>query len=171
MTHLEDVSVADLRDTLDSATGSKATQRLLAAIAYKHGISQTELAAWYGVERKTIYNWLTRIAEEGIADGSRDDDRPGRPSKLRADQREELTAVLQNPPPLTDWDVAAWTPELVSAYVHETFGVEYSLSSCRRLLRDAGLRYRPRDEVRVPEWSSSVEAANARGFWIPNGDE
>lgn len=171
MTHLEDVSVAELRDAFDSATGSKPTQRLLAAIAYKHGVSQTELAAWYGVERKTVYNWLTRIEEEGVAVGSRDDDRPGRPSKLRADEREELTAALQHPPPMTDWDVAAWTPELVGAFVRETFGVEYSSSSCRRLLRDSGLRYRLRDEVRVPEGSAGVEETEVRGFWISDKNE
>lgn len=171
MTHLEDVSAAELRDALDHVTGSKPTQRLLAAIAYKHGVTQTELSEWYGVERKTIYNWLTRIEQEGIGDGSRDDDRPGRPSKLGRDQREELTVALQDPPPATDWAVAAWTPELVQAYVRETFGVEYSASSCRRLLRDAGLRYRSRDEVRVSETSLPLVEASARGFWIPDRNE
>lgn len=171
MTHLEDVSAAELRDALDSVRESKPTQRLLAAIAYKHGVTQTELSAWYGVERKTIYNWLTRIEQVGIRDGSRDDDRSGRPSKLRPDQREELAATLQEPPPSTDWAVAAWTPDLVRAYVRETFGVEYSASSCRRLLRNAGLRYHPRDEVRVSETSPPLVEASVRGFWITERNE
>jgi transposase len=41
--------------------GKKPTQRLLAAIAYKNGILQTELAEWYDVQRRTIYNWLKRL--------------------------------------------------------------------------------------------------------------
>jgi transposase len=39
----------------------KPTQRLLAAIAYKNGVSQTELAKWYDVQRRTIYSWLKRL--------------------------------------------------------------------------------------------------------------
>ena len=39
----------------------KPTQRLLAAVPYKYDVTQTELAEWYGVQRRTIYSWLTRL--------------------------------------------------------------------------------------------------------------
>ncbi len=41
--------------------GKKLTQRLLAAIPYKNGVTQTELAEWYDVQRRTIYSWLNRL--------------------------------------------------------------------------------------------------------------
>ena len=61
MEHLDEITVEDLQHALANVDGKKPTQRLLAAIAYKNGVPQTELADWYDVERKTIYNWLKRL--------------------------------------------------------------------------------------------------------------
>jgi len=38
-------------------------------------------------------------------------------------------------------DALAWTPAFVQQFLDETYGVEYSLPSCRRLLKEAGLSY------------------------------
>jgi hypothetical protein len=54
----DEISVEELQDALDNVDGKKPTQRLLAAIAYKNGVTQTELAEWYDVQRRTIYSWL-----------------------------------------------------------------------------------------------------------------
>ncbi len=61
MDHLDEISVDDLQNALGNAEGKKPTHRLLAAIAYKNGVPQIELAGWCGVERKTIYSCLTRL--------------------------------------------------------------------------------------------------------------
>lgn len=137
MGHLEDVSVEDLRAALETVEGRKPTQRLITAIAYKHGVSQTELAEWYGIQRRTIYNWLTRLDERPIEEAVHDDDRPGRPRKLAPDEREDLYATLREPPTVVGLDEPSWTPSLVRQYVRDRFGVEYSLPSCRRLLTEA----------------------------------
>lgn len=57
----DEISVEDLQQALDGVEGKQPTQRLLAAIAYKNGSTQTRLASWYDVPRKTIYNWLMRL--------------------------------------------------------------------------------------------------------------
>jgi len=41
--HLDKISVEELQNALDNVEGKKPTQRLLAAIAYKNGVTQTEL--------------------------------------------------------------------------------------------------------------------------------
>ena len=61
MNHLDEISVEELQDALDNVDGNKPTQRLLAAIAYKNGVTQTELAEWYDVQRRTIYSGLKRL--------------------------------------------------------------------------------------------------------------
>ncbi len=139
MGRLEDVTVEELQDALDDVEGKKPTQRLLAAIAYKHGVSQTELAEWHGVQRKTIYNWLTRLEAQPIDQAVRDEARSGRPRKLAPDQQARVEAVLADPPADAGYDASAWTPELVRRYLRETFDVEYSRPSCRRLLNEAGV--------------------------------
>ena len=63
-------------DTLDNVDGNKPTQQLLAAIAVKNGVTQTELAEWYGTGRRTIYSWLMRLdtdesLEQAVADAKR----------------------------------------------------------------------------------------------------
>lgn len=142
MEHLEDISVEDLQDALAEVDGKKPAKRILAAIAYKNGITQTELAEWYGVERRTIYSWLKRLDGKQIEQAVYDAHRSGRPSKLSAEQRETLKRILHQSPREIDYEALAWTPELVKQYMHEAFGVNYSLPSCRRLMKDIGLSYR-----------------------------
>ncbi|GAB7020964.1 hypothetical protein JCM18750_38260 [Halostagnicola bangensis] len=54
MDHLDEISVGELRDALDNVERKKPIQRLLAEIACKRGVIQTELAEWYDVQRRTI---------------------------------------------------------------------------------------------------------------------
>jgi hypothetical protein len=42
--HLDEITVEELQDALDNVDGKKPIQRLLTAIAYKNGVTQTELA-------------------------------------------------------------------------------------------------------------------------------
>jgi hypothetical protein len=59
--HLDGISVEELQDALDNVDGNKPTQRLLTPIAFKNGVTQTELAEWYDVQRRTTYSWLKRL--------------------------------------------------------------------------------------------------------------
>jgi len=140
--HLDEISVEELQDALDNVEGKKPTQRLLAVIAYKNGVTQTELAGWYDVQRRTIYSWLMRLdTDESIEQAATDDNRSGRKRKLSKSQQEEFEAIVYEPPENVGIDAPAWTPALVQRYLGETYGVEYSIPSCRRLLKEAGLSY------------------------------
>ena len=142
MDHLDDISVAELQDALDNVEQKKPTERLLAAIAYKNGVSQAELAEWYDVQRRTIYNWLKRLdtsesREQAVTDGHRS----GRNRKLSELQQKEFEKAVHESPEAVGIDAPAWTPALVQQFLDETCGVEYSFPSCRRLLKEAGLSY------------------------------
>lgn len=141
MDHLDDISIEELQDALDNVDGKKPTKRLLAAIAYKNGVTQTELAEWYDVERKTIYSWLKRLNQEPLEQAVHDDHRSGRPRKLTEEQQKSLEITLHEPPTEAGYDAPAWTPALVHHYIREMFDVVYSLPSCRRLMKEAGLSY------------------------------
>lgn len=137
MARLEQISTEALRDALTMVEHKRPTQRLMIAIAYKQGITQTELAEWYDIERKTVYNWLTRFeGADDLVTAARDRHRSGRPRKLTADQEQQLTATLQDSPADIGYDRSSWTPTLVQQYIRDAFGVEYSLESCRRRLEE-----------------------------------
>ncbi|WP_338727477.1 helix-turn-helix domain-containing protein [Haladaptatus sp. DJG-WS-42] len=137
MEHLDRISMADLHRALEEVEGKKPTQRLLAAIAYKNGVTQTELADWYGVERRTIYAWLKRLEHGSLTDAVTDEHRSGRPRKLTDDQRVTLERALQATPATAGYDAGEWTPPLVQQFIEDSFDVAYSIPSCRRFMNEA----------------------------------
>ena len=173
MDHLDKTSVEELQNALDKVEGKKPTQRLLAAIAYKNGVTQTELAEWYDVQRRTIYSWLKRLdTDESLEQAVSDDKRTGRKRKLSETQQEEFEETVHNPPEEVGIDAPAWTPALAQEYLEETYTVEYSIPSCRRLLKEAGLSYqKPRrsaaeaDENEQEEFHDQLKKSGGR--WTP----
>lgn len=172
MDHLDEIPIEDLQRALDAVDGAKPTQRLLAAIAYKNGVTQTELAEWYGVQRRTIYNWLERLdTDEPLERAVRDGKRTGRTRKLSNAQKTEFEDVVHAPPGEVGIDAPMWTPALVQQYLDETYGVEYSLPSCRRLLKEAGLEYQTTRSSAAETTEKTGEGAAALdrrgGGWKP----
>ncbi len=160
------LNIDTLREALWTVDDAEPAIRLLAVIAYQHGVSQTELADWFGVSRKTIHNWLVRFEErpDSPITAARNAPRSGRPAKLSEGEREELLEQLRSPPSGAWHGHETWTPELVRRHVVTNYGCNYSLESCRRLLRDAGLVYRePASDERV-----DIESGRR---WLPCKDE
>jgi transposase len=173
MDHLDEISVEELQDALDNVEGNKPTQRLLAAIAYKNGVTQTELAEWHDTGRRTIYSWLKRLdTDESLEQAVTDDKRTGRKRKLSDLNQQEFEETVHELPENVGIDAPAWTPALVQEYLEETYDVEYSLPSCRRLLKEAGLSYqKPRhtaveaDEDEQEEFHDKLKRSSGR--WTP----
>jgi transposase len=120
--------------------GSKPTQRLLAAIVYRNGVTQTELTEWHGTGRRTIYSWLTRLdADESLEQAVADSHISGRNRKMSDLRLDEFEDTVHEPPEEGGLDALAWTPALVQQHLEDAFDVEYSIPNCRRLLEEAGL--------------------------------
>lgn len=139
MNALDKVTADELRDCLDRVDEGTATLRIVVGINYKNGITQSELAEWYGVSRVTIHNWLERLArleDEPLAEAVYDDQRPGRPPKLDSDQRDRLEAALQTSPSNWGIDEPDWSPGAVRRFIAEEFGVEYTDRHVRNILDD-----------------------------------
>lgn len=131
---LEDVSIEDLRATLDEVEGRKPTERLLAAIIYKQGPSVPTIAEWFGREPDTVYRWFERLETRPVLEAVRDDPRPGRPSRLDPEEMARFDAALSGTPREWGYDREKWTPRLVQQLLSAEFGVEYSLRHTRRLI-------------------------------------
>lgn len=172
MEHLHDITVEELHESLKRTEGKKPTLRLIAAIAYLHGITQSELAEWFDVERKTIYNWLTRLEAENLDEAVQDEKRPGRPRKLGEEELNELEEILHNPPMVAGYDAPGWTVELVQHLLQDEFDCEYSQPSCRRLMKELGLRYQKYNHPAIAADSADrseyeKELPNHDYIWLP----
>jgi transposase len=136
MRKLSDVDTGALREALDAAETPKAAKRLMVALSYADGESVDELAERFGIPRSTLYYWLDRFESEPIEEAVRDDDRPGRPTKLDRDQWASLRSDLDEPPETHGIDATDWRPEVVRDHIEDRFGVSYSEGHVRRLLRE-----------------------------------
>jgi transposase len=136
MGKLDDVDADDLRAALADAETAKAAKRLMVALSYLDGDSADDVAARFGVPRSTVYYWLDRFESEPIEEAVRDDDRPGRPSKLRDGERRLLRAHLRHDPGTFGLDADEWTAGVVRDHIEAAFGVSYSEGHVRRLLRE-----------------------------------
>src|SRR6056297_4330867 len=114
MDHLDEISIEELQQALDEVEGTKPTQRLLAAIAYKNGVTQTELAEWHNTGRRTIYSWLKRLdTDESLEQAVTDAHRSGRKRKLSEKEQKEFEEAVHESPENVGVDAPAWTPALV----------------------------------------------------------
>lgn len=136
MSKLEDVSAAALRDALDRADDAKAAKRLMIAVAYVDGVDVAVLSERYGIPESTIYYWLGRFEDTAVEDAMTDDPRPGRPSKLAAEQRAAVERWLAATPRELGLDADEWTPELLRNHISDEFGVDYSRAHVQRILED-----------------------------------
>ena len=101
-----------------------------------------------------------------------DDKRTGRKRKLSDLEQHEFEETIHEPPEEAGIDAPAWTPALAQEYLQETYDVEYSIPSCRRLLKEAGLSYqKPRrsaaeaDENEQEEFRNELKKSGGR--WTP----
>jgi transposase len=142
MSRLDDITPEELQELREQTEGEIPRERVLAAIGRKQGDELETLAERHGVVEKTIRNWLDRFAREPTEQAPYDDDRPGRPSKLDEEQREQFFEQLQQPPTELGYDQQAWSPGLLLHHVKEEYGVEYSEGHARKLLSKAELSCR-----------------------------
>jgi transposase len=137
MNKLEDVNADALRDALGEAASAKAAKRLMIALAYADGVRVETLSERYGIPRATVYSWLDRFEHQSISDAIEDESRPGRPPKLDAPQREQLSDDLVGSPAELGYDASKWTPELAQSHIERVYDVTYSLGHVRRLFRES----------------------------------
>ena len=160
MARLEAVSADELRAYLDEVEQKRPTLRLVVGINYKEGVSQSDLAEWYGVSRTTIHNWLNRLERletEPFDEVIYDADRPGRPSKLSENEWEQLLSILDESPDEVGIDAPHWSPRRVQVFLEDEFDVTYSRRHIRELLHQAGFTWK----TARPEYAAGDERARA----------
>lgn len=135
--------VWQLRELTRTAVGRVACRAWM-VLWRAEGLTTSEIGQRLGCHRETVGLWLDRYQALGLA-GLEDEPRSGRPPKLDAATREQVEAVLAQPPPETDRPCARWTLPSLQAVFQAVVGTSFSLETLRRTVHALGFRWcRPR---------------------------
>ena len=114
--------------------------RRRAVDAVLEGMSQTAVAAAYGVDRKTVSRWLVRFCQGGD-DALLRRAGSGRPRKLEDLTEEELRKIVLAGACAYDFETDLWTVGRLRRVIADEFSISLSKNTVWRRLRDAGLTY------------------------------
>jgi transposase len=120
---------------------------------------QKDIAAALGVSRAAVCQWIRCAREGGGVAALRSRPHLGGPSRLSAEQRTQIPALLARGAPAYGFGGDVWTAKRIAAVIERTFGVRYHPDHVSRLLRQAGWsvqrpiqRATQRDEEAIARW-------------------
>jgi transposase len=133
-------------------------RRLRALELKEQGWSQRAIAQALGVTEGAVSQWMKRARTEGIQ-GLYRRLAPGPTPKLNAEQRAQLPGLLARGAEAYGFRGDVWIRERVAFVIRQEFGIEVSLVTVGRLLRDIGWslqkparRAKQRDEEAIRAW-------------------
>lgn len=133
-------------------------RRLRAWELKQQGWKQKDIAEALGVTPGAVSQWMQR-AQTGGKEALRRRPAPGRVSRLSAEQREKLPALLAKGAEAYGFRGAVWTRKRVAQMIRREFGVSYSPRHVGRLLKALGWtvqqpeeRAAQRDEAAIHQW-------------------
>jgi transposase len=123
---------------------ARLVERARVVLAALDGERVPAIAERFHVTAATVYLWLHRFNDEGLA-GLQDKARKGRPATYT---REEVGVVVQTAltdPQTLGLSFASWTLDRLAAYLAEQQGIAMKRSRLDELLRAEGLRWRTQE--------------------------
>src|SRR5207302_6995459 len=90
-------SVLGLQQEIQRSEESRYDHRLHGVLLVAQGITCPEVAQLLGDAPRTVEYWVRRFERKGLA-GLKEGQRPGRPSRLSAEQVQEVNRVLRAKP-------------------------------------------------------------------------
>jgi transposase len=158
--------VAQLEIVLKTTDDVRQLQRIQALLWLSEGDSVSEVAERLRVDRRTIYNWISRFEQRTdcdliskIADGLRS----GRPATAKGVIDPLIDLVIDSDPRDFGYRSTVWTAPLLQTYLTDEHQITVSCKSIRRALDRLGISWkRPRYQLalRDPHWRQSKGGLN-----------
>ena len=128
----------------------------------KQGLNLAQVAAKVGSSGSSVFRWQEAFRKRG-RQALKSQPVPGRPTKLSARQRRELTRILLAGAPSCGYSTDLWTQKRVAKVIQERFGIDYHPNHMWRFLQGLGWsiqnpakRARDRDEKAIAHWKRYV---------------
>jgi transposase len=135
---LEMFTTSDITKAICRSFDKNEKLRLQALLLVKNGLSPAKVAEDFSVHRTTVHRWMKRAEEEGLLSLKC---KPGRGIKsfLSAKQILELRQAFSEPIPTEDGFSRGWQTKDAIQFVKEKFGISYSKSRMRQIIKNLGL--------------------------------
>ena len=120
-------------------------QRAYTLLWLEDGESVTDIADYWHVGRKSVYNWFNRYSErQGLPLEARLDDaeRSGRPCTAQGVIDPLLDAVIDSAPDSCGYRATVWTAPLLVRYLAEVHQLSVSVPSVRLAIARLRIRWR-----------------------------
>ena len=156
-----------LTKVVRSTREAKPLRRAQVLLGLDAGEKAERIAERTGVNRSTVFHWRQEFTDrrgEPIADRLRDRPRSGRPRTLRDAATEQASTLMELPPGEFGYRHTGWTVPLLRAHLRRVEGIQVSVTTLRRTLRDLGYRWtRPRYVLsrRSKTWRQSKGGSSA----------
>jgi transposase len=134
---------AVLQQEINRHQDARYDHRLHCVLLVASGMSCEQTAALFGDSPRTLSNWVRRFDLQGLA-GLAEGNHSGRPTRLSAEQLEQVHTWVRQPPALAGVEVNLWDGKSLSACLHKHYDVKLSVRQCQRLFRLVDTRYRLR---------------------------
>src|SRR5438045_1529157 len=108
--------ILGLQDEIRRSEESRYDHRLHGVLLVAEGMSCPQVAGLFGDSPRTVEYWVQRFEHKGLA-GLADADRPGRPTRLTAEQLEQVDRVLRQTPRDVGLGVTLWDGKRLSAWI------------------------------------------------------
>ena len=136
----DDYSGDELRRLASAARDGEQTRRLMALAAIYDGKNRTEAAAIGLMDRQTLRDWVIRFNGQG-PDGLINKKPSGRLLKFTAEQKRQLTEIVEEGPANQVPGLIRWRCIDLVGVVKERFGVECHEATIGRLLKELGFSH------------------------------
>jgi transposase len=133
--------------------------RFRAVLGYIDGQSVASMTKTLKTLRSVINKWLRWYVTAG-AEGLLTQARPGAPTKLTAEQMQELARIVKDGPIAAGYTSGVWTGPMVGDLVLQRFGVRYHFEYIPRLLNK--LQF----SVQRPRKRLARADADAQRVWV-----
>ena len=130
-----------------------------AVLGYIEERRVVDIAEELDVTRGSVNRWLQWYEAAGL-DGLLTGTPPGAPPKLDAEQRRQLTALIEDGPQAAGYASGVWTGPMIGDLIVKRFGVSYHNHTVPRLLHKLGFSLqRPRKRLARAD-------AEAQAHWV-----
>ena len=161
----DDYSAAELRRLAKSARTTAASRRMLSLALVLEGAKRADAALAGGMDRQTLRDWVHRFNAEG-PEGLYSKPGLGPSCRLSEAQQQELVAIIEAGPDLTEHGVVRFRLCDLCALVEERFGVTYGERGLSKLIRKLGFRRisaRPQHPKSDPEIQAEYKKIRKSG--------